>query len=698
MTPSRPLHTVFTARSLAVIVGVLSPAALTGCPDDGPGAPADTNEGLPDGATCEPGAVVSCVEEGEGEARFCNASGTGTFVESCPGENAACRLSRCYDLPPGAICIPGEVKECVAEGSKEALLCNQSGTAFVPGVCTGPDGNESQCRSGACTECFPGTRKCLDDQTVLECNAEGTGYEVYQTCEQVSHVCTGQFCEALCERNAKFSSYIGCDYFAADLDNGWQGVDFAVAVANPPDSPLPATVKVERLEGGVVEEVTLDSFGNPFPTDELAPGELRVYRMPRRHINGTIIGPLAYRFNSTVPVIAYQFNPLENEEVYSNDASLLLPASLLGQEYYVMTREQTFWEIRSYLTVIAVMDGETSVSVTTNYRTQVGRAHEGTDAETEIRSMEPGETRVFKLKQFEVLSLQTSEPGADPTGSRIVADKRVAVFGGSEGANAPNTAKCTDIDAVTGFGVCEWDGRTQCRTLMDCVNAGFNTCCADHIEQQMFPLKTWGSRFVATKTWDRGEESDIWRIMAAEDNTRVLLVPPQPGVTVPVLNRGEHFEFDSRNDFEIVAADNKPLMVGQFLAAQDAPGPNVGGADTSRDAGTGDPAFMLQVGVEQYRNDFVILVPAEYAENFVNITAPTGALVLVDDEPIDASDFTLIGTGEYSVIRRRLEPGAHTIRSTERAGVIVYGWDQYVSYAYTGGLNLEAIRDESPAP
>jgi hypothetical protein len=706
------MHTPTVRRLSASLLslGLLAaPVLLTACPDDGPSVPSDTTEPLPDGASCEPGAVVACVEEGAPAARFCNANGDGTIVANCPGDNGTCRFDRCYDLPPGAICFPGEVKECIAEGSKEALICNQSATAFVPGICTGPDGNESQCRNKACTECFPGQRKCLDDQTVVECREDGSGYDVYQVCEQASHVCTGQFCEAMCERNVKFNSYIGCDYFATDLDNAFvpgggrgyydaQGAQFAIAVANPPDSPLAATVAIDQFEGGIVEPVLYDSLGIPLPSEPLQPGELRVYRLPRRDINGTVQASLAYRVSSSVPIIAYQFNPLENEDVFSNDASLLLPASLLGQEYFVMTREQTFDSLRSYFTIVAVMDGETSVSVTMTSHTQPGKIYEGSPDEKPIPSMAPGETRVFKLKQFDVLQLQTDRPGADPTGSRIVADKRVAVFGGSEAANAPNTARCVDINTTTGLGVCEWDGRTQCRTLTDCVNAGFNTCCADHLEQQLFPLKTWGSRFVATKSWDRGKETDIWRIMAGEDGTRVVLVPPQPGLSIPVLNRGQHFEFESRGNFEIIASDDKPLMVGQFLAAQDAPAPNVGGVGSADDAGIGDPAFMLQIPVEQYRNDFVILVPAEYAESYLNVTTETGASVEIDGVPVDPEAFTVIGSGQYSVYRQPLEPGAHTIRSTEPAGVIVYGWDQYVSYAYTGGLNLGEIRAENLAP
>jgi len=696
-------------RTLSKVLLIATTALSAACSGDKTVGPSDVTSTLPDGQTCDPGQVVSCVEEGAPPANFCNASGDATVVGNCPGENGTCRFDRCYDLPKGAICFPGEVKECIAEGSKEALICNQSATGFVPGICHGPDGNESQCRNKTCTSCFPGSRKCKDDQTVLECREDGSGYDVYQVCEAASHVCTGQFCEALCERNVKFNSYIGCDYFATDLDNAFvpgggrgyydaQGAQFAVAVANPPDAPIAAIVSFDQFEGGEVEPVLYDSLGLPLLNTPLQPGELRVYRLPRRDINGTVQAPLAYRLSSTVPIIAYQFNPLENEDVFSNDASLLLPASLLGQEYYVMTREQTFDSLRSYFTIVAVMEGETTVSVTSTSHTQPGKIYEGSPDEKPITAMSPGETRVFKLKQFDVLSLQTDRPGADPTGSRVVANKRIAVFGGSEAANAPNTARCVDISPVSGFGVCQWDGRTQCRSLTDCVNAGFNTCCADHLEQQLFPLKTWGSRFVATKSWDRGRETDIWRIMAGADNTRVVIVPPQAGLSIPVLNRGEHFEFESRGNFEIIASDNKPLMVGQFLAAQDAPNPNVGGVGSADDAGIGDPAFMLQIPVEQYRRDFVILAPAEYAESYINVTTRTGATVEVDGLAIEASEFVLIGGGEYSVYRQQIEPGAHTIRSTELAGVIVYGWDQYVSYAYTGGMNLEEIRSENVTP
>ena len=40
---------------------------------------------------------------------------------------------------------------------------------------------------------------------------------------------------------------------------------------------------------------------------------------------GTAVTRHAYKVTSDYPIVAYQFNPLDNEMVFSNDASQLLP-------------------------------------------------------------------------------------------------------------------------------------------------------------------------------------------------------------------------------------------------------------------------------------------------------------------------------------------------------------------------------------
>ncbi|MBU1432188.1 IgGFc-binding protein, partial [Myxococcota bacterium] len=290
------------------------------------------------------------------------------------------------------------------------------------------------------------------------------------------------------------------------------------------------------------------------------------------------------------------------------------------------------------------------------------------------------------------LNIQTRSPGADLTGTRVLADKHVVVFAGSEAANAPNTNHCIEIDPQTRQGVCEYGRDITCRNNYDCNEARLNTCCADHLEQQMFPINTLGRHYIASKSYDRGLEDDYWRILATEDNTKIETIPPQ--VAIPTLNAGQHFEFGSREHFEIIS--DKPVLVGQFLAAEQAPNPNRYSSEEPGDAGTGDPAFILAVPAEQFRRDFVFLAPDKYAFDYVNIIAPGGAAVFFDEGVLPVSWEPVGDSGEWQVARFPIGDGVHFIQADQPIAVIVYGYDQYVSYGYPGGLNLDVVEEEAP--
>jgi hypothetical protein len=626
-----------------------------------------------------------------------------------------------------SVCIPGTFKQC-SDNLLGKVVCNDTGDGWVVVPC----GENSLCLTDHCTFCKPGNTKCQEDNIVLQCDETGSGYFESENCnpDQTGQICELGKCVKLCEINLKMNSYFGCDYWGADLDNAFvpggesgfydaQGSQYAIVVSNP-NTKYSATVHIYNNEG----EVLNDSKDIPFDTSPIAPLTLRVYNLPRRDVNGTVKAPLAYRVSSSIPITAYQFNPLENVKVFSNDASLLLPTHVLGKYYIVMTREQTFTELRSYLTVIAASSGDTEVTVTVNASTLPGEG---------IKHLEPKETFVTLMKQFDVLNIETTEIGADMTGSIIFSNKPVAVFGGSEASNAPNTNHCCPDGECLYNGiwmecksldncVCEYDKKTKCKTNADCIK--FNTCCADHLEHQLFPVKTWGKHYIAAMSYPRNKEKDVFRIMAALDGTQITTLPPQG--TIPVLNKGEWIDIESNENFEIFS--KKPILVGQFLAAQDAPEPNVGGIKQPDDAATGDPTFILAVPVEQLRTDYVFLCPGKkedkstYMFDGVNIYFPAGTTVYFDDEELKPDEFTfmpvyqimdmmktqgvkepldlgikfgtmeVIGSGEWAVYKLIVSDGVHVIQATQPVGVFVYGYDQYVSYGYAGGLDLKDLK------
>ena len=55
----------------------------------------------------------------------------------------------------------------------------------------------------------------------------------------------------------------------------------------------------------------------------------------------------------------------------------------------------------------------------------------------------------------------------------------------------------------------------------------------------------------------------------------------------------------------------------------------------------------------------------------------------------------MVGVQSEQDIQRPLGDGVHFIRSSEPVSVIVYGYDQYVSYGYPGGLNLDVVDPET---
>jgi hypothetical protein len=131
----------------------------------------------------------------------------------------------------------------------------------------------------------------------------------------------------------------------------------------------------------------------------------------------------------------------------------------------------------------------------------------------------------------------------------------------------------------------------------------------------------------------------------------------------------------------------------------------------------GDPSLIMVPPIEQYRRDYVFLTPDRYAFDYVVVVAPFGAEVRLDGVELlargclaspadglmrgvaDAPPARLVYRCQLSfpeVERDVVRPGAqadgvHRISANAPVGIVVYGFDAFVSYAYPGGLNLQPL-------
>lgn len=636
----------------AVLVGVaaLCIGAASSCSDTNRGQPLGTPAGGSGGAPGD--ALGGAGSGGEGGADAGADAGPeasgGPECTNCQAP-AICLDGYCVEAEPEG-CTPGQTGVCY--GDSQIFTCDPSGTAFVPTACPGGQlCNPNAAGGPACAPslCEPGATFCEGLAAVKACNEDGTAFLAAEPCPE-GWYCTSGKCTDTCISDPKFGNYVGCAYWTVDLPN-WpdptigppnpEDLPHALVVANP--NELDAELTFEAPPG-----VTL-AF-----SDTIVPaGQSRVFEMPVINTDGSGVAHKGIRFESTRPILAHQFNPWK--AIWSNDASLLLPESYLGSDYVIHswpTDPRGLIEIpglpnfggpnvNGFFTVLGTEDGtEVVIQVT-------GRVAAG----DKVNAMAPGTLQTITLNRGEILNIEcepeTIFEGCDLTGSTVSANRPVAVWGGHESAGIGAPSNDPDADS----------------------------CCLDHLEEQMLPENVLGTEYFAVKSKPRGSDPDLWRVVAVDDNVTLTTTPPVSGIDGQTLaKRGDWVEAFTEESFQISATGK--VQVGQYLIGQG-----------QTDQGTGDPSLMLAVPADRFRDFYVVTVPPGYDTNWLTIIRPAGATIATAGGPVPESAFSPFGDGTWELGYHEVNAGVLNIAGDEPFGLVGYGYNGAMSYGFIGGLD-----------
>ncbi len=630
---------------------------------------------------------------------------------------SACRFDSAYRdtaaQPPPPTCTAGTI-QCRSDVLSK---CNDAQTEWDPLDDCGAKGLVCASTLLACAPCNPGNGACKGQLTEV-CKSDGSGYDTGATCDPTQgYACRGGACIELCQEADQLHSNVGCEYWAADLDNAVVSAalnaasqQFAIVVSNAePDVVTNVTIDEDDADVGEVANLRVVA------TATIPAGSLEVFKLGPREVDGsppgqfntgtgTALSRHAYRVRASMPIVAYQFNPLENVNVFSNDASQLLPVSAIATSsgattYLVNTWPQTIatsevpsqnfgLDLRSFVAIVATR-ADTHVHVVPSTRVIPGGPFSG--------GIDPGAGTDMTLQPFEVLNLESGEFNGDFTGTSIASDQPVAVFPGSEASDAPFYTTIAD-----------------------------RFCCADHLEDQLPPIHTVGKRYALARMPSRTkmvvaagadigavDEPELYRVLAvAAGKTHISTTLPPPN-DVFDLDTGKDVVLVAHQDFVLTAS--QPAIVMDVQVSQQAAGVPNG-------LPGGDPSITYVSPIEQWRADYVLLTPDKYNFDFLVISAPSDAHVYLDSLLLDATTCEIAPGDGLSAAERgsstpaylayrcqlsfpiidatknppvitagRQNDGAHHVQADEPVGIVVYGFDGFVSYAYAGGTDLKTI-------
>lgn len=538
-----------------------------------------------------------------------------------------------------------------------------------------------------------GCTTCSSDlHSVLDCE---TG-QVIRTCPDDQGCGPNGTCVAPCESASANQSSIGCEYFMVTPD-GWSTIpDMGLPVMESSDGscfaayvnntwPTPVSVTVEyngasmdaapyaRIPQGSGSGLTYQ----PLPNGQIPPDEMAIVFLSHDGLSGMFKTPCpsgitpayvmdtgqhgtgighAVRLATSAPAVVYDIYPYGGAISYITSATLLLPTSAWDTNYVAATTDHVTMMMGnarpSGVTVVAQTDGTEVTLLPTQAIAPRGP----------VGATPANQPVTYSLNRGELLHLLQID---DLTGTPIQSNHPVAMWGQHYCMNIPT---------------------------------GVNACDPGH--QQIPPVRALGTEYVAVRYRNRAgaEESVPWRLVGMVDGTTLSFEPAIPGAPT-ALNQGQLATFDHTGPFVVRSQDDDHPF---YAAAHMTGGEAVGN-------GNGDPETVTIVPVAQWLDKYIFFADPTYGNSNLVVVRKQGPGGFADVS-LDClgvlSGWQPVGEFEYTRVDLQIDGapvgvcdnGRHVMESEVPFGITVWGFDQYVSYAYPAGASVKPINTVEVPP
>jgi hypothetical protein len=367
----------------------------------------------------------------------------------------------------------------------------------------------------------------------------------------------------------------------------------------------------------------------------------------------------SFHLTSDVDVSVYALNQANT----TSDAFFVFPTDILGEDYLIMAynSDGTTFDSKdrtpSQFAIVATEDS-TIVDIKASVPTYIHRTNKSWSV-----TLNRGDVYLVQS----AFDLGIDNP--DLTGSEVLSNKPIAVFGGQQRAKLP-------------------------------VSQGSMGPSRDILVEQLQPLKNWGKNAYIVPFYQPYDITpfgkDIFRVLASKDST-ALFFNNNYALT---LNKGQIFE--AAADKPIIITANNPISVAQYKKTS---------KFYNSDLNVSDPFMLIIPPKEQYQSTYRVINAQSwdinsgslrpfktFTEQYITLIVPDTSIssIRIDNVNPAASRYRPIPGSGFSYLNYSTLDGVHSISSNAPIGVYVYGYGDANSYGYLGGMNFIPLNFKSP--
>ena len=311
------------------------------------------------------------------------------------------------------------------------------------------------------------------------------------------------------------------------------------------------------------------------------------------------------------------------------DGHLALPSKILGLIYVIASYQPSSWSYRASIVVISAHDNNTIIVL----------PKENAVVEYRGQRYDDSTSLLYITQVLDKLEALYIYGFSDLSGTIVIASNPVTVISGVERA--------------------------------------YISRHVDFLDAFLLPVSSWRYEYILTTVGTiNGKQGDIFRIFAYENNTVV-----ETGYWTKVLSSRMYAELVLGEDLASFAKCSKPCQVVQYIRQENA-----------------QPSMIVLPSVDQFLSYYHVILP--YGSGFhdsITITIDNKHIegLYMNGLPLNSLRWKNINGSNYVwTVVSLSDPNTVTVYhnlSAVEFGLLVFGWNNDASYAYSGGFALENL-------